>query len=57
MFDAVAEAYDAHRSGYPREIVTAAVDLARLTPGSRVVEVGSVRPTQLVALVTASTPN
>ena len=41
VFDAVAEAYDAHRSGYPREIVTAAVDLARLAPGSRVVEVGS----------------
>ena len=41
VFDAVAEAYDAHRSGYPREIVTAAIDLARLAPGSRVVEVGS----------------
>jgi SAM-dependent methyltransferase len=41
VFDAVAEAYDVHRSGYPREIVTAATDLARLAPGSRVVEVGS----------------
>jgi ubiquinone/menaquinone biosynthesis C-methylase UbiE len=41
VFDAVAEAYDAHRSGYPREIVNAAVELAGLSPGARVVEVGS----------------
>ena len=41
VFDRAAEAYDARRSGYPREIVGAAVELARLTPGARVVEVGS----------------
>jgi ubiquinone/menaquinone biosynthesis C-methylase UbiE len=41
VFDALAEAYDAHRSGYPREIVSAAVELAGLNPGARVVEVGS----------------
>jgi ubiquinone/menaquinone biosynthesis C-methylase UbiE len=41
VFDAVAEAYDTHRSGYPREIVSAAVELAGLGPGARVVEVGS----------------
>ena len=37
----LAEAYDARRSGYPREIVSAAVELAGLSPGARVVEVGS----------------
>jgi SAM-dependent methyltransferase len=41
VFDAVADAYDRHRSGYPHEIIRAAVELARLTPGSRVVEVGA----------------
>ena len=41
VFDAVAQAYDARRSGYPREIVSAAVELAGLSPGARVVEVGS----------------
>lgn len=41
VFDAFAEAYDAHRSGYPREIVRAAVELASLDAGARVVEVGS----------------
>jgi SAM-dependent methyltransferase len=41
VFDAVADAYDQHRSGYPREIIRAAVELAFLTPGSRVVEVGA----------------
>jgi SAM-dependent methyltransferase len=41
VFDRVAEAYDARRSGYPREIVAAAVELAGLGIGSRVVEVGS----------------
>jgi ubiquinone/menaquinone biosynthesis C-methylase UbiE len=41
VFDSVAEAYDARRSGYPREIVTAAVELAGLGPDARVVEVGS----------------
>ena len=40
VFDAIAEAYDARRSGYPREIVAAAVELAGLGIGSRVVEVG-----------------
>ena len=41
VFDSAAEAYDARRSGYPREIVGAAVELAGLSPGARVVEVGS----------------
>jgi ubiquinone/menaquinone biosynthesis C-methylase UbiE len=41
VFDAVAEAYDVHRSGYPREIMKAAVVLAGLGPRARVVEVGS----------------
>ncbi len=41
VFDGIAEAYDARRSGYPSEIVAAAVELADLGPGSRVVEVGS----------------
>jgi ubiquinone/menaquinone biosynthesis C-methylase UbiE len=41
VFDSVAEAYDARRSGYPREIVRAAVELAGLGPDARVVEVGS----------------
>ncbi len=41
VFDAVAESYDAHRSGYPHEIIRAAVELAGLAPGSRVVEVGA----------------
>ncbi len=41
VFDAVAEAYDVHRSGYPREIMRAAVELAGLRPGARVVEVGA----------------
>ena len=41
VFDAFAEAYDTHRSGYPREIVRAAVELAGLSAGARVVEVGS----------------
>ena len=40
VFDAIAEAYDARRSGYPREIVAAAIELAGLGIGSRVVEVG-----------------
>ena len=41
VFDAVAEAYDTHRSGYPREIVSAAVELAGLGSNARVIEVGS----------------
>jgi SAM-dependent methyltransferase len=41
VFNEFAEAYDARRSGYPREIVTAALELAGLSPGARVVEVGS----------------
>ena len=41
VFDSVAEAYDARRPGYPREIVRAAVELAGLGPDARVVEVGS----------------
>ena len=41
VFDGIAEAYDARRSGYPRELVGAAVRIAGLDIGSRVVEVGS----------------
>ncbi len=41
VFDGIAEAYDARRSGYPGELVAAAVELAGLDPESRVVEVGS----------------
>jgi SAM-dependent methyltransferase len=41
VFDAAAEAYDARRSGYPPEIVSAAVEVGGLGPGDRVVEVGS----------------
>jgi SAM-dependent methyltransferase len=41
VFDTAADAYDARRSGYPREIVSAAVELAGLSPEARVVEVGS----------------
>jgi len=41
VFDAVAEAYDVHRSGYPSEIIKTAVEHASLRPGARVVEVGS----------------
>ena len=41
VFDEIAEAYDARRSGYPREIVAVAVGLAGLGPGSRVVEIGA----------------
>ena len=41
VFDTAAEAYDARRSGYPRKIVRAAVELAGLSPGARVVEVGA----------------
>jgi ubiquinone/menaquinone biosynthesis C-methylase UbiE len=41
VFDGIAEAYDERRSGYPSEIVAAAVELAGLGIGSRVVEVGS----------------
>jgi len=40
VFDEFAETYDARRSGYPRELVEQALALARLAPGSRVVEVG-----------------
>jgi ubiquinone/menaquinone biosynthesis C-methylase UbiE len=41
VFDTAAEAYDARRSGYPRELVSAAIELAGLSPDARVVEVGS----------------
>jgi SAM-dependent methyltransferase len=41
VFDAVAEEYDARRSGYPREIISAAVELAGLGADASVVEVGS----------------
>lgn len=41
VFDTLADAYDERRSGYPPEIVRAAVELAGLQPGSRVVEVGA----------------
>lgn len=41
VFDGFAEEYDARRSGYPDELVEAALELAGLRDGSRVVEVGS----------------
>src|SRR5262245_5172013 len=41
VFDGIADAYDARRSGYPSEIVAAAVEIAGLVPGSHVVEVGA----------------
>ena len=40
VFDAIAAAYDARRSGYPRALVATAVRIAGLDVGSRVVEVG-----------------
>lgn len=40
-FDAGADAYEAHRPGYPAELVAAVVEAAGLTPGSRVLEIGS----------------
>jgi len=40
VFDGIAAAYDARRSGYPRSLVTTAVEIAGLDVGSRVVEVG-----------------
>jgi ubiquinone/menaquinone biosynthesis C-methylase UbiE len=39
-FDAVAEAYDAVRPGYPEDLVDLACSLGSLEPGSRVLEVG-----------------
>jgi hypothetical protein len=41
VFATAAEAYDARRSGYPRDLVRAAIELAGLGPDARVVEVGS----------------
>lgn len=41
VFDSIAEDYDARRSGYPSEIVAAAVEIAGLVAGSPVVEVGA----------------
>jgi ubiquinone/menaquinone biosynthesis C-methylase UbiE len=41
VFDGIADAYDARRSGYPADIVAAAVELAGLAEGSDVVEVGA----------------
>jgi ubiquinone/menaquinone biosynthesis C-methylase UbiE len=41
VFDGFAEEYDARRSGYPAGIVDAALRLAGLREGSRVVEIGS----------------
>jgi len=41
VFDGIADEYDARRSGYPSEIVEAAVEIAGLSPGSPVVEVGA----------------
>jgi SAM-dependent methyltransferase len=40
VFDDVAEAYDAVRSGYPDELVDAALEIGGLADGSHVVEVG-----------------
>lgn len=41
VFDGIADDYDARRSGYPREIVDAAVEIAGLVAASPVVEVGA----------------
>jgi ubiquinone/menaquinone biosynthesis C-methylase UbiE len=41
VFDAVAENYDAYRSGYPAALIDLALERGSLRPGSRVVEVGS----------------
>jgi ubiquinone/menaquinone biosynthesis C-methylase UbiE len=41
VFDAVAEAYDRERPGYPDELIDVAYSIAGLTRGSRVLEVGS----------------
>jgi SAM-dependent methyltransferase len=41
VFDAVAEQYDAYRSGYPAALIDLALERGGLGPGSRVVEVGS----------------
>jgi len=41
VFDGIADAYDARRSGYPAEIVAAAIEIAGLRRGSPVVEVGA----------------
>jgi ubiquinone/menaquinone biosynthesis C-methylase UbiE len=41
VFDAVAEAYDRERPSYPDELVDAALSIAGLRAGSRVLEVGS----------------
>ena len=40
LFDGVAELYQASRRGYPPEIVTFAIETARLRPSSKVLEVG-----------------
>jgi len=41
VFDSIAEDYDARRSGYPVELVVAAVEIAGLDAGSPVLEVGA----------------
>jgi SAM-dependent methyltransferase len=41
VFDGIADEYDARRSGYPQEIVAAAVEIAGLSATSSVVEVGA----------------
>ena len=40
-FDSVADLYDAHRPGYPQDIVDAVLSLTGLRPGSRILEIGS----------------
>jgi SAM-dependent methyltransferase len=41
VFDGVAEAYDAARSGYPQELVDAAIAVGRLDGDSAILEIGS----------------
>ncbi len=41
MFNQMAEYYDIFRPGYPTEIIHTIVEKARLTPASRVLEIGS----------------
>jgi SAM-dependent methyltransferase len=40
-FDAVAEDYEAYRPGYPADLAKTILERARLSPGSRLLEVGS----------------
>jgi SAM-dependent methyltransferase len=49
VFDGVAKAYDELRPGYPAELVDAAMERGGLSAGSRVLEVGTGKLTELLA--------